>query len=147
MSGATTLLVVCHQKTASFGLQQVTCQHILGIELKFIALLLINNKSVCGSRAELIMLQNIPIILLGTSPPPPKNTYLFSNYSHNVKSYVRQKKKKACSMHKVHSKGNFKCSQHLFVRISAISSRRGITTGYCDHERFTGQCLHIDGCT
>ena len=59
-------------ETASFGLQQVTCQHILGIELKFIALLLINNKSVCGSRAELIMLQNIPIILLGTSPPPQK---------------------------------------------------------------------------
>ena len=50
---------------------------------------------------------------------PPKTTYyshnfilLFSNYSHNVKSHVRQKK--ACSMHKVHSKGNFKCSQHFF---------------------------------
>ena len=49
-----------------------------------------------------------------------------ANYSFNFIHIIilklfsnRKYAKKACSMYKVKSKGNFKCSQHLFVRISA----------------------------
>ena len=72
------------------------------------------------ARLELIILQNLFFWEF-----PPKITY----YSHNfillfsqIILIIRNRmytKKKRCSMHKVNSKGNFKCSQYLLVKVVA----------------------------